>query len=253
VTIRALVVDDEPIARRGVKRLLAAETDVEIVGEAGDGASAVEAIAELSPDLVFLDVQMPEVDGFDVVEAIGAARMPATIFVTAFDRHAVRAFDVHAIDYILKPIDPERLRVAVGRARARLHPRGDDLTDRLAAALAELGRAAPRRFARRLAIKEDGRVRLVAVKDVERLEAAGNYVEVHVGGKTHLLRETLRAVEERLDPERFVRVSRSSIVNADRVRELRPMFNGDYVVALEGGTEVAGSRRYRVKLDALTG
>jgi len=252
VTIRALIVDDEPIARRGLVRQLAAEPDVEVVGECGDGASAIEAIGELSPDLVFLDVEMPEVDGFDVVGAVGVASMPVVIFVTAFDQYAVRAFDVHALDYVLKPIDVERFRVALGRARDRLgRARDDDLAGRIAAALSDLGRGAPRRYPKRLAIKSDGRVTLLDVREVDRVEAAGNYVEIVAGGKKHLMRETMANLEARLDPERFVRVSRSSIVNADRVRELLPMFNGDVVVVLRDGTEVPAGRKYRQNLDAL--
>ncbi|HEX9981742.1 MAG TPA: LytTR family DNA-binding domain-containing protein [Thermoanaerobaculia bacterium] len=255
--IRVLIVDDEPIARRGIRQRLQGEADLEVVGECGDGAAAIEAITELAPDLVFLDIQMPEVGGFDVIEAIGVARMPAVIFVTAYDEHALRAFDVHAVDYVLKPIDRHRFRTAVKRARRRLaHRAGEQrapgqLDRRIAAALAELGRPAPD-YAKRLAIKGDGRVILVDVDEVDRLEAAGNYVEVHSGARHHLVRDTMASLEARLDPARFVRVSRSSIINADRVRELQPMFNGDFVVVLRDGTKISGSRRYRAAYDMLT-
>lgn len=253
--IRVLIVDDEPIARRGIRQQLRGETDLEVIGECGDGAAAIDAITELAPDLVFLDIQMPEVGGFDVVEAIGVARMPAVVFVTAYDEHALRAFDVHAVDYVLKPIDRHRFRTAVERARRRLADApgqlGSQLDRRIAAALGELGRPA-HDYAKRLAIKGDGRVILVDVDEVDRLEAAGNYVEVHSGARHHLVRETMASLEARLDPARFVRVSRSSIVNADRVRELQPMFNGDFVVVLRDGTKVAGSRRYRAAFDMLT-
>ena len=249
--IRALIVDDEPIARRGIRQQLRSETDVEVIGECGDGAEAIDAIMELAPDLLFLDIQMPEVGGFDVVEAIGVARMPAVVFVTAYDEHALRAFDVHAVDYVLKPIDRHRFRTAVERARRRLADGPGQLDRRIAAALGELGRPAPD-YAKRLAIKGDGRVILVDVDEVDRLEAAGNYVEVHSGARHHLVRETMASLEARLDPARFVRVSRSSIVNADRARELQPMFNGDFVVVLRDGTKVAGSRRYRAAYDMLT-
>jgi two-component system, LytTR family, response regulator len=253
--IHVLIVDDEPIARRGIRQQLRGEAGLEVIGECGDGAEAIDAITGLAPDLVFLDIQMPEVGGFDVVEAIGVARMPAVVFVTAYDEHALRAFDVHAVDYVLKPIDRHRFRTAVERARRRL---GDgpgqldrQLDRRIAAALGELGRPA-QPHAKRLAIKGDGRVILVDVDEVDRLEAAGNYVEVHSGARRHLLRETMASLEARLDPARFVRVSRSSIVNATRVRELQPMFNGDFVVVLRDGTKVAGSRRYRAALEMLT-
>jgi len=257
--IRVLIVDDEPIARRGIRQQLRSEADLEVIGEYGDGAAAIEAITGLAPDLVFLDIQMPEVGGFDVVEAIGIARMPAVVFVTAYDEHALRAFDVHAVDYVLKPIDRHRFRTAVERARRRLAHAPEQLDSqfnsqlnkRIAAVLGELGRPA-HDFAKRLAIKGDGRVILVDVDEVDRLEAAGNYVEVHSGARHHLVRETMASLEARLDPARFVRVSRSSIVNATRVRELQPMFNGDFVVMLRDGTKVAGSRRYRAALDMLT-
>ena len=249
--IRVLIVDDEPIARRGVRQQLRSEPDLEVIAECGDGAAAIDAITELAPDLVFLDIQMPEVGGFDVVEAIGVARMPAVVFVTAYDEHALRAFDVHAVDYVLKPIDRHRFRTAVERARRRLVRAPGEIDRRIAAALGELGRPA-QDYAKRLAIKGDGRVFLVDVDEVDRLEAAGNYVEVHSGARRHLMRETMVSLEARLDRARFVRVSRSSIVNADRVRELQPMFNGDFVVVLRDGTKVAGSRRYRAALDVLT-
>jgi len=249
--IRVLIVDDEPIARRGIRQQLRGEADLEVIGECGDGAAAIDAIVGLAPDLVFLDIQMPEVGGFDVVEAIGVARMPAVVFVTAYDEHALRAFDVHAVDYVLKPIDRHRFRTAVERARRRLAHAPGQLDRRIAAALGELGRPA-HDYAKRLAIKGDGRVILVDVDEVDRLEAAGNYVEVHSGARHHLVRETMASLEARLDPARFVRVSRSSIVNADRVRELQPMFNGDFVVVLRDGTKVAASRRYRAAFDMLT-
>lgn len=249
--IRTLIVDDEPIARRGIRQHLRNEADIEIVGECGDGAAAIDAITEGGLDLIFLDIQMPEVTGFDVIESIGVARMPAVIFVTAYDEHALRAFDVHAVDYVLKPVDRHRLRNAVERARARLSHVPVQLDGRIAAALEELGRPV-REFAKRIAIKGDGRVLLVDVDEVDRVESAGNYVEVHCGARHHLMRETMASLEARLDPARFVRVSRSSIVRADRVRELQPMFNGDFVVVLRDGTKVAGSRRYREALDVLT-
>jgi two-component system LytT family response regulator len=249
--IRVLIVDDEPIARRGIRQQLRSEPDLEVIGECGDGAAAIDAITGLAPDLVFLDIQMPEVGGFDVVEAIGVAQMPAVVFVTAYDEHALRAFDVHAVDYVLKPIDRHRFSTAVERARRRLAHAEGKLDRRIAAALGALGRTAPD-YAKRLAIKGDGRVILVDADEVDRLEAAGNYVEVHSGARHHLVRETMASLEARLDPARFVRVSRSSIVNATRVRELQPMFNGDFAVVLRDGTKVAGSRRYRAAFDRLT-
>ncbi|WP_313917496.1 LytTR family DNA-binding domain-containing protein [Tahibacter sp.] len=252
MTIRALIVDDEPVARLGLRQRLTQEPDVEIVGECGDGASAIAAIGQLAPNVVFLDVQMPELGGFDVVEAVGSERMPAVVFVTAYDSYAVRAFDVHAIDYMLKPIDAERFRTALARARLHLHTR-DGYSEKLHAALTQLGRTAPQRWTCRLAIKSVGRTTLVDVGDVDRFEAAGNYVEVHTCSKMHLLRETMANLEARLDPERFARISRSAIVAIGRVLELQPLFNGDFVAILKDGTPVTGSRRYRDALDRLLG
>ena len=251
VKIRTLVVDDEPAARRGILRRLHAESDIEVVGECGDGAAAIAAIGELAPALVFLDVQMPELGGFDVIDAVGVERMPATIFVTAYDQHAVRAFDVHALDYVLKPIDGERFALALQRARGLLGGVTDDPAARLRALLGELGREPPRRWTRRLAIRTPGRVTLIDVADVDRFEAAGNYIEVHAGKKVHLLRETMANLQARLDPEGYARISRSAIVNVDRVRELQPLFNGDFVVILKDGSHVEGSRRYRDAMAAL--
>jgi two-component system, LytTR family, response regulator len=251
VTIRTLVVDDESVARRGIRQHLRSESDIEIIGECDDGATAVASITELQPDLVFLDLQMPELGGFDVIESVGLGRMPAVIFVTAFDQFAVRAFDVHALDYVLKPIEGERFARALQRARQHLSRPADQLGQSIAAALKELDRAALRSWSRRLAIRSAGRIVLVEVRDIDRCEAAGNYVEVHVGAKAHLVRETMTSLESRLDPQQFVRISRSSIVNIERVRELHPMFSGDFVAVMADGARIIGSRRFRETLDAL--
>lgn len=253
MTLRVLLVDDEAIALRGLHQRLLGEPDLAIVGQCTDGASAIAAINELRPDLVFLDIQMPGIGGFDVIAAVGLAQMPALIFVTAFDQFALRAFEVHAIDYLLKPIDGERFQQALSRARQTLGRPADDLRQRVAAALADLGLVAPRRWARRLAIRSAGRVLLIEVGDIDRIEAAGNYAEICIGAKRHWLRETLASLEGRLDPAGFARVSRASIVNIERVRELQPMFSGDFVVLLKDGSQVAGSRRYRDTLDRLLG
>ena len=217
MSIRTVLVDDEPLATQGLQLRLQAFDDVEIVGTAANGREAIRQIKTHKPDLVFLDIQMPEVGGFDVVEAIGVARMPAVVFVTAYDEHALRAFDVHAVDYVLKPIDRHRFRTAVERARRRLADApgqlDSQLNRRVAAALGELGRPS-HDYAKRIAIKGDGRVILVDVDEVDRLEAAGNYVEVHNGARHHLLRETMASLEGRLDPARFVRGSRSSRTRA---------------------------------------
>lgn len=251
MTLRVLIVDDEPVARRGIRRLLAQEADVEVVGECEDGASAIAAIGARSPDLVFLDVQMPEVDGFAVIEAVGANRMPAVVFVTAFDQHAVRAFDAQAIDYVLKPVDPERFRRALQRARSWLAHPDDGFVRRVSEALKLIDRGELPRYPVRLAIRSDGRVRLLDIAEVDRIVAAGNYVEIHAGAKRHQLRETMASLEARLDPQRFIRVSRAAIVSIAQIREVQPLFNGDFVVLLKDGAQVNGSRRYREALDVL--
>ncbi|UWX03610.1 response regulator [Pseudoxanthomonas sp. NC8] len=251
MTIRVLIVDDEPVARRGLVRLLRQEPDIEVVGECGDGGSAIAAIGALSPDLVFLDVQMPELDGFAVIEAIGGNRMPAVVFVTAFDQHAVRAFDAQAIDYVLKPVDPERFHRAMQRARSRLSHPDDGFVRQVAEALKLIDRGELRNYPTRLAIRSEGRVRLLDIDEVDRILAAGNYAEIHAGTRQHLLRETMNSLEARLDPQRFVRVSRAAIVSIARIREVQPLFNGDFVVLLKDGAQVNGSRRYRAALDVL--
>ena len=249
--IRALIVDDEALARRGIRQFLEAEADIEVVGECSDGLAAIDAIATLQPDLVFLDISMPEADGFDVVAAIGADCMPATIFVTAYDQYAVRAFEIHALDYLLKPVEPERMKSALARAMAQLSVKPDNLAARVAAVLGELGSGPAKRYVRRLPVKKNGRVLVVDIDDVMRFEATGNYIEVHTRERMHLLRETLTGLEARLDPENFVRLSRSCIVSARHIRELQPQFSGDFVVVLADDSEVQGSRRYREAVEAL--
>jgi len=249
--IRILVVDDEPPARRKLIGFLQAEDDVEVVGEAGSGPEALEAIVALRPDAVFLDVQMPEMDGFEVLQAIDADRRPAVIFATAYDRFALRAFEVSALDYLLKPFDRGRLRQSLDRLRSQLTGTGE-LTSKLDRLLGHLHRE--RRWAQRIMVRSQGRVIFVSVSEIDWIESAANYVELHVGRRSHLLRETLRTLEERLDPTRFVRVHRSAIVNIDRVREIHPFAKNDFVVVLEGQAgevRVRMSRRYRDNLERL--
>jgi two-component system LytT family response regulator len=246
--MRILVADDEEPARAKIRRLLVDDGDVRIVGEAGNGREAVERIRELTPDLVLLDIQMPELDGFGVIEAVGAGAMPDVIFITAHDEHAVRAFEVHALDFVLKPVASDRLRAAVARARVRLGERrgtSGDLESRLAALLAE--RAAPHEYLHRLLV-EDGRAAVfVPVARINRLEAERNYVHVHANGGRYVVRGTLSALEERLDPAHFLRVSRSTIVRLDAVRAVHPWSHGDYHVELVDGTTVTWSRRYHAQ------
>jgi two-component system, LytTR family, response regulator len=260
MTMRTLIVDDEPLARDGIRMHLAGEPDVEVVGEAGDGNQAVEAIRALRPDLVFLDVQMPEVDGLQVVERVGAARMPAVIFATAYHEHAVRAFELHAVDYLLKPVTQERLRGAVTRARLRLASHSEEaLAARLEALLEDFRAlreragegaevAAARKYAAWISVAGRTSTQLVRVEDVDWFEAEGNYVRLHVGKVSHLIRSTLRAMEEQLDPAAFIRIHRSTIVNVNRIREIQPWFGGDYIALLHDGRQLRVSRSHREQL-----
>lgn len=252
--IRVLVADDEPLAQERLTGLLAAHSDCEVVAVCGDGRSALGAVRAHRPDLVFLDVQMPELDGFGVLRELGAAAPPAVIFCTAYDQHALRAFEVHALDYLLKPFDDDRFGQALDRARrqlARPAPAGE-LAARLAALL-EGARPEPAPASDRLVVKGEGRVVLVRLADIDWVEAADNYVNLHAGKESHLMRETMNNLEQRLDPAKFVRISRSTIVNLDRIRELQPMFHGDYTVLLRDGTKLSLSRNYRERLVPLLG
>ena len=255
-TIRALIVDDEPIARRGIRQCLQTEADVEIVGECANGREAVTAIKRLSPDLIFLDVQMPLLDGFGVVESLGTEEAPAVVFVTAYDEHAIRAFETGALDYLLKPIDPQRFRKTLARVRGRIvnsHPK--QLERKLAALLRSLdefkasGARSP--HLERIAIKEQDRVFFLSVDEIDWLCAQGNYVRLHAKGETHLLRETVDGMERKLDPRQFLRPRRSTIVRIERIKELHPLFNGEYAIVLKDGTQLVSSRRYRKNLDLL--
>jgi two-component system LytT family response regulator len=244
MTTRALIVDDEPLARRAVRRLLDKHDGIEVVAECGDGESAVRMIRELGPDLVFLDIQMPAMDGFAVLREIGASAMPVTIFVTAHDRFAVQAFDAHAVDYLLKPIARARFELALTRAEQRIAGTLDRAE--LRRVLANLERAAATRgYADRLAVPDRGRIHFVAVRDIGWIEADGNYVRIHAGGCEHELRETLAALEDKLDPADFVRIHRSTIVNVHRIREIQPWFHGHHRVVLDDGTELRMSRYQR--------
>lgn len=245
--LRALIVDDEPLARRRLKALLKDEADIQIAGECEDGASAVATAKRLSPDVMFLDVQMPGMDGFDVIEALGPERCPAVVFVTAYDEYALRAFDVHAIDYLLKPFDRKRLRHALTRARA-LTRHDSELGRRLLAVLADVRTARSRD---RIVIKSQGRAYFVRVDDISWIEASGHYLTLHIGRDEHVIRGNIRDMESRLDPDRFLRVHRSTIVNVDRVKELLPSFHGEYTIVLGDGTRLSSSRGYSDRLQAI--
>jgi two-component system LytT family response regulator len=250
--IRVIIVDDEPFARRGVRNLLEKESGIEIVAESETGELAIEAIRKHRPDLVVLDIQMPGGTGFDVLNAMPAAEMPVVVFVTAHDRHALEAFEAHAIDYLLKPVDPDRFIVALERARAAVLYKERDLwAQRLAGLLQDMRE--PPRYRARLMIRGTGRVYLVRVAEVDWIEAAGNYARLHVGRDVHLIRETLTNLENELDPEMFCRIHRSTIVNLDRIKEILPDGRGDQLLILRDGTRLDLSARHREAVEGRLG
>jgi two-component system LytT family response regulator len=256
--IRALVVDDEPVARDRVVRLLQQQADIELVGQCSNGLETVTAIERLAPDLVFLDVQMPEMDGFEVVRALEATHVPAVVFITAYDEYAVRAFEVHALDYLLKPFSSMRFRATLAHARDQLHRhRAGELGRKLLTLAPSLwdkpdkqaqsetpdkpARAGPER----LLVRSAGRVHFVRTSDIEWCEAAGNYVRLHVGQESHLFRETMNSLESKLDARRFVRIHRSTIVNVEQIEQLRSSLGGESIVLLRNGVRLTLSRGYR--------
>ena len=253
--IRAVIVDDEPLARDRVRMLLAGVADIAVVGEFGDGRSAVNGILELRPDLLFLDVQMPEVDGFGVLHLVGAEQMPVTVFVTAYDQYALKAFDVSAVDYLLKPFDRERFLRALARARKQIPSASSaqpeaDLQARLLSLLQHVSKNA---FLERLVIKSAGRISFLKTDEVDWIEAAGNYVRLHAARESHMLRETMSTIEAKLDPSKFVRIHRGAVVNLERIKTLQPLFHGDHQVTLRDGSRLTLSRSYRENLERVLG
>ena len=248
--IKVLIVDDEPIIRRGLRNQLNRLNRYEVVGECCNGRTAIETIRQAKPDLVFLDVQMPEVDGFGVIREVGPEAMPAVVFVTAYDEYAVRAFDVNALDYLLKPFDEERFSRCLTRVEQRLSDpqKEQSLVEKLASLVGEQSKS---RAADRLAIRNSDRITLLQTEEIDWIEAADNYVEIHVGKHVHLMRETLSNLEQRLQPFRFLRIHRSRLVNADRIKELHPLFHGEYELLLTDGTRLTSSRHYRDVLQSL--
>ncbi len=248
--IRVLLVDDEPLAREGLRLHLAGEPDVEIVGECGDGEEAVRALRELAPDLVFLDIQLPGLNGLEVLDRL-AGRLPALVFVTAYDRYAIAAFERHALDYLLKPFDAPRLARTLARVRGELARRDRDAIGKeVLATLRELRREPPR-YLERLAVRTTGRYIFLRVDEVDWIEAAENYVRVHAAGRGHLMRETMSGMEGKLDPARFLRIHRSAIVNVDRIRTIEALDNGELAVVLGDGTRLPTSRSYRAAIEEL--
>lgn len=263
-TLSVVIVDDESVARARLRRLLSNEPDVQVVAECANGRDAVNTILEYSPNLVFLDIEMPELSGFEVLRALPSEAVPAFVFVTAFNTYALEAFAVDALDYLLKPFDAERFQVTVRRARERLSTRGAQ--DEILSAIREIsetqreiravvtqmpeGIAASRvGYLDRIAVKVDGRVFFVRVEDVDFIESAANYVKLHVGADVHLIRERLGDLAARLDPSRFARIHRSTIVNLDKIKEIQPWFSGDALVILRGGQKLRLSRMFRSSLE----
>jgi two-component system LytT family response regulator len=248
--IRALIADDEPIARRGVRLLLEPDPEIEIVGEASSGLEAAELITSLRPDLVFLDVQMMGCDGFEALRRVGPAATPVVVFITAYDEYALRAFEFNAIDYLLKPYDDSRFAMALERAKKTIvQRRTDDMDDRLARLLKHLEGEGKDR----ILLKSSGEIIFLKTSEIDWVEAEGDYVKFHVAGRSHLMRGTMAALEEQLDPVRFIRIHRSTIVNADRLRKLSPSFEGEYAVVLQDGTKLRLSRGYQDRIRALLG
>ena len=244
--VRALIVDDEPLARAHLRSLLKDRGDVDVIGECGDGRSAIDQIKRLTPDLVLLDIQMPELDGLEVIREVGPAQMPAVVFVTAYDEHALEAFEVHAFDYILKPVSRQRFTQAIDRVvgliRAETPPDGRPLEALIDAMRAE------RSALDRIAVKADGRVLFIRVTEIDWIEADDDLVRIHAGKAIHAHRSTLTHLEERLPASKFLRVHRSTLVNVDRIREIQPWFQGDWVLILNDGTRLHSGKSYRSKV-----
>ena len=244
--MRALIVDDEPLARRGVALMLRRFKDIEIVGECGDGHSAVKRILERSPDVVFLDIQMPGMDGFEVLRALPIENMPAVIFLTAYEKHVLRAFDAHALHYLLKPVDDTRFAAAVGRARDLVDSK---LKADMANRVQKMLNCASNGYASRFAVQTGSRIQIVIAEDIEWIGAAGAYVELHVNGRPFLVRETMASLEQRLDPEQFLRIHRSRIVRSKGILELQSIENREFTVKLSDGSEHRSSRTYADRLE----
>jgi len=252
-TIRTLIVDDEPTAREGMRRLLATDPEIQLVGECATGRDGVAAMRESVPDVVFLDVQLPDLEGFAVLRLAGGERTPAVVFVTACEQHALRAFEVNAVDYVLKPFTDARFRASLQRAKQRIHAtRLDELLRTLTGPPERDAWRRPR-YRDRLPVRSNGTVTLLPVREIEWIDAAGDCVRVHAGKTSYLIRDTMKTLEDALESARFVRIHRSTIVNLEKVKELQRFFHGDYVVVLYNGTTLKLSRGYRDRLEAQLG
>jgi len=252
--IRALIVDDEPLARQRIRLLASDEPGLEFIGECANGQDALAAIHQNPPDLLFLDVQMPEMDGFQLLERLPRERLPVVIFTTAYDQHAVRAFEAHALDYLLKPFKPERIKAAIARAREHLANRQASIAAHgLLDLLAERQSSTPAatQYLTKMTVKTEDKVIVLKTLEIESIESAGNYIAVHSGKEAHIMRDTLNALETQLDPEKFLRISRSAIVNLEHIKEIQPMFKGEHIIVLKSGKRLAMTRSLRDVQQAL--
>ncbi len=249
--IKVLIVDDEPLARRGICQLLENETDFIIAGEASNGHEALSAIKKLSPDLIFLDINMPLVDGFSFIEKIEAKSLPEIVFVTAYDEHAIRAFEAGAIDYVLKPINEERFQKTLERVRYRIFSGENNSLENKVNDLLSLLKPAQTAYLQRITVKANGRIRFLEVEKIDWISSLGNYIEIHSGHGKFILRETMDGIEKKLDPNDFLRIRRSKIIKISQIKELQPLFNGEFTIVLLDGTALTSSRRYRKNLEAV--
>ncbi|MBX7152132.1 LytTR family transcriptional regulator DNA-binding domain-containing protein [bacterium] len=249
--LRTILSDDEPLALDVLRLLLQAEPDVDIVAECSNGFETVTAILEKKPDVLFLDIRMPDLDGFGVIQTVGVSRMPVTVFVTAFDQYALRAFEAHALDYLLKPFDPSRFRDTLERVRKQVRQQSSVIEQKLESLLQTTDKHPA--ALERLVIKESGRIYFVKTDEIDWVEASGSYVTLHCGRQKHLLHQTLTRLEEQLDTSKFVRIHRSTIVNIERIKELKPHFNGEYFIFLSNGARLKLSRSYKDRAKRIFG
>ena len=250
--IKALIADDEPLARKFIRRILKEDTAIEVVAECANGKEAVAMIRKQKPDLIFLDVQMPEMDGFAVLQSLKAEHLPQIVFTTAYEQYAIRAFELHAIDYLLKPFDQARFKDAVERAKEQFHyRRHEEGRLQVGALLESIER--PTQYLERLIIKAGGRITFLRAAEIDWIEADDKYVHLHTGKGARMVRQTLAAMESQLDPKKFVRIHRSAIVNVERIKELQPLFNGEFSVMMEDGAKLTLTRNHREKLFELLG
>jgi two-component system LytT family response regulator len=247
--IRAIISDDEPHAREILKEYLASDPEVEVIAECGDGASTIAEVRRLQPDLLFLDIEMPEGNGLEVMEEIGSDILPAIVFVTAYDEYAIKAFELHAVEFLVKPFDLERFKSAL--AHAKLQAIARDPLNAIKAIRQAMQKRPGSHYPERLGVRENGRVVILDVREIDWIEADGNNLKLHMGNTVHAMRETMRDLEEKLDPEKFARIHRSTIVNVAKIQDLQPWFTGEYIVRLKNGRELTMTRRYRDRLLAM--